>query len=380
LGEVARGIGLMDEVMAGVTSGEASPVVVGIAYCSVIASCQQVFDLRRAQEWTTALDRWCESQPQLVHFRGQCLLNRAELLRLHGAWEDAAAEAMQARERLDQPGGVDPSLGEAIYQTAELHRLRGDYAEAEAAYRSASRLGRSPEPGIALLRLAQGKADVAAATLVRATDEAIGIFARARLLAPLVEAALAIGSTDTARQAADEMRQIASEVGTPLLTAMAERSHGAVLLAEGDARAALAALRTSWAAWQTLDAPYEAARTRVLIGLACRELDDADAALLELDAAADAFRRLGAAPDLKRVEALLDGPAPATSGGLTARELEVLRLVAAGKSNRVVATDLVISDRTVARHLSNIFDKLGVSSRAAATAYAYEHDLIERPA
>ena len=380
LGEVERGIGLMDEVMVGVTSGEASPVIVGIAYCSVISSCQQVFDLRRAQEWTAALDRWCESQPQLVHFRGQCLLNRAELLQLHGAWEDAAAEAMQARERFDQTGGPDPSLGEAIYQAAELHRLRGSYAEAEAAYRSASRLGRSPEPGIALLRLAQGKPEVAVATLVRATDEAIGIFARARLLAPLVEAALAGGSTATARQAADEMRQIATEVGTPLLTAMADRSHGAVLLAEGDPRAALASLRTSWAAWQMLDAPYEAARTRVLIGLACRELDDADAALLELDAAADAFRRLGAAPDHARVERLLDGPAPATPGGLTARELEVLRLVAAGKSNRDVAADLVISDRTVARHLSNIFDKLGVSSRAAATAYAYEHDLIARPA
>ena len=379
LGEVDRGIGYMDEVMVDVTSGEVSPVIVGIAYCSVIAACQQVFDLRRAQEWTTALDRWCATQPQLVHFRGQCQLNRAELMRFHGAWEDAAAEVRLASERLVEPG-ADPTLGEAIYQTAELHRLRGEFSEAEAAYRQASRLGRRPEPGIALLRLAQGQHDVAAATLSRALDEAAGIFSRARLLEPLIEVMLATESPPAARLAADELVQIAADVGAPLLTAIARRAHGAVLLAEGDARAALAALRTAWTAWQALDAPYEAARTRVLIGLACRDLGDIDAAAMELDAAGDAFRRLGAIPDLARVEALSDEPATTSTDVLTVRELEVLRLVAAGKSNRAVAADLVISDRTVARHVSNIFDKLGVSSRAAATAYAYEHGLIARPA
>jgi DNA-binding NarL/FixJ family response regulator len=378
LGEVNRGIGLMDEAMVEVTSGEVSPVIVGIAYCSVIEACHQVFDLRRAQEWTAALDRWCESQPQLVHFRGQCLLNRAELRQFHGAWEDAAAEAQEASERLGQPG-ADASLGEAVYQAAEIHRLRGEFADAEAAYRRASRLGRRPEPGIALLRLAQGQHEVAAATLARATDEATGIFARARLLEPLVEVMLATGSTPAARLAADEMGQIAGEIGAPLLTAMAERANGAVLLAEGDARSALAALRPSWAGWQALEAPYEAARTRVLVGLACRALEDADAAAMELDAAADTFRELGARPDLARVEALRDERAVPSAGGLTAREVEVLRLVAAGKTNREVATDLVISERTVARHVSNIFDKLGVPSRAAATAYAYEHGLIAPP-
>jgi DNA-binding CsgD family transcriptional regulator len=176
------------------------------------------------------------------------------------------------------------------------------------------------------------------------------------------------------------MRQVAGEIGAPLLVAMAGRAEGATLLAEGDPRGALAALRSSWTAWHALDAPYEAARTRVLIGLACRDLADREAAALELDAAADVFRRLGAAPDLARAEALLGEPMAPVAGGLTARELEVLRLVAAGKTNRAVAADLVISDRTVARHLSNIFDKLGVSSRAAATAYAYEHGLIASPA
>ena len=377
LGQIERGIGLMDEVMVEATSGRVSPVIVGIAYCSVIAACHQVFDLRRAQEWTAALDRWCESQPQLVHFRGQCLLNRAELRQFHGLWDDAAAEAREAGERLDVPG-ADSSLGEAIYQAAELHRLRGEFADADAAYRRASQLGRRPEPGIALLRLAQGHAETAAATLARATDEATGIFARARLLGPLVEATLATGSTEAARRAADELLEVAREIGAPLLIALADRAHGAVLLAEGDARTALTALRRSWAAWQALDAPYEAARTRMLLGIACRQLDDRDAAAMELDAAAETFRGLGAYPDLHRVESLVDRP-EVRAGGLTAREAEVLRLVAAGKTNRAVAEQLVISDRTVARHLSNIFDKLGVSSRAAATAWAYEHGVIGPP-
>jgi ATP/maltotriose-dependent transcriptional regulator MalT len=309
-----------------------------------------------------------------VHFRGQCLLNRAEILVLHGAWQEAAREAVRASERLATPE-PDPALAEAVYQVAELHRLRGSFADAEAAYRRASRLGRRPEPGLALLRLAQGRVETAAAAIRRATDEATSRFDRPRLLAPLVEILLAAGSAEVARVAADELDAIANEIGAPLLSAMAQRANGAVLLAEGDARGALAALRASWDAWQELDAPYEAARTRVLIGTACRELGDTEACAMELDAAREVFTMLGALPELDRVDSI--APADTSSpGGLTSRELEVLRLVAAGKTNRAVATDLVISEKTVARHVSNIFDKLGVSSRAAATAYAYEHDLV----
>jgi DNA-binding CsgD family transcriptional regulator len=380
LQQTAGGVGLMDEAMASVTAGEVSPVVAGIVYCSVISSCQEIFDLRRAQEWTAALDRWCASQPQLVQFRGQCLLNRAVLMQFHGAWKDADSVARRATERLAEPE-ADPSLGEAVYRTAELHRLRGEAAQAEAAYRRASQLGRPPEPGMALLRLAQGRVEAAAGAIRRATDEASSIFARPRLLEPLVEITLAAGSIPEARAAADELAGIAADIGAPLLAAMAGRAAGAVRLAEDEPRAALAALRESFAAWRALDAPYEAARTRVLIGIACRALGDEDSASLELDAALEVFDRLGAAPDLARVSALLEEPGTVRSaGGLTGREVEVLRLVAAGKTNRAIAADLAISEKTVARHLSNVFDKLGVSSRAAATAYAYEHDLISRPA
>ena len=376
LGEVDRGIGLMDEVMVDATAGDVSPVIVGIAYCSVIAACHQVFDVRRAQEWTAALDSWCESQPQLVHFRGLCLLNRAELRQFHGAWERAAAETREASERLAE---TDESLAEAMYQTAELHRLRGAFADAEAAYRRASRLGRRPEPGIALMRLAQGRHEVAAATLTRATDEATGIFARARLLEPLIEVLLATGSTSAARLAADEMLQIAGDIGAPLVTAMAERANGAVLLAEGDPRAALAALRPSWTS--------VAGARRAL-----RSRKDACPCRARLPSARRRRRgRAGARRRGRRLPRAWGQPRPRAGRGAArgargaagrwphGREVEVLRLVASGKTNREVAADLVISERTVARHVSNIFDKLGVPSRAAATAYAYQHGLIAPP-
>jgi DNA-binding NarL/FixJ family response regulator len=375
LGGDAEGGELLDEVMVALTSDEVMPLVVGDIYCSVIQGCRESFDLRRAQAWTQSLTRWCDAQPDLVPYRGQCLLHRAEIMALHGAWEDALAEVGRARDGLAARPGLT-SVGEAYSQQADLHRLRGDHAAAEDDYREASRLGYEPQPGLALLRLAQGQVPAAAAAIRRVLDEAQDPSSRARLLPGYVEIMLADGDLAAAREGADELGRLAAELEAPLLRAFASSAQGAILLAERDPRAALAMLRRAWTAWQELSAPHEAACVRALIGLACRELGDDDAGAMELDAARWAFEELGAAPDVARIEALVRPRGSGAAGGLTARELEVLRLVAAGKTNRAIAEDLVLSEKTIARHVANIFAKLGVSSRAAATAFAYENGLV----
>ena len=379
-GRIDEGIAVLDEVMVAATSGEVSATVAGLTYCAVISACHDVFDVRRAQEWSAALTHWCDDQPDLVPYTGWCQVHRAEIMELRGTWAEALDAATLAYERsllsTDQATG-----GAARYLLGDVHRLRGDLELAEEAYREANRLGNEPQPGLALLRLAQGQLDAAASTVRRLLDERADPASRARVLAAYVEIMLACGDLPAAQAAVDELDQVAALFRSPFLAASAAQWAGAVRLADGDAGAALPLLRRGWSGWRNLEVPYEAARCRVGIALACRALGDEDAAQMELDAARWAFAQLAAEQDLARVEALVDPAQPSDAGtppshGLTAREVEVLRLVASGRTNRAIAADLFLSEKTVARHLSNIFTKLGLPSRAAATAFAYQHGLI----
>lgn len=371
---VAEGLELLDEAMVAVASDTLSPHVPGIVYCSVISACHAVYSVRRAHEWTEALTRWCERQPDLVAYTGECRVNRSEILRLHGDWREAAAETEAARERLAR-GGPPAVAAAAEYQRAEGLRLIGEHAAADAAYREAHRLGRQPQPGLALLRLAQGETGAAAQALRRVCRETAQPLKRARVLPALVEVLLTEGSTGEAREAAEELERIAAAFGTRALQAMAAQAAGSVALAEGDAEAALPSLRRAWEAWRELEAPYHVARVRLLLGSACAAVGDDEAARLEFEAARATFDALGATPDGIRAEELMRATSHGPRHGLTPRELEVLRALTSGATNRAIAAELEISERTVDRHVSNIYDKLNVATRSEATAYALRHHL-----
>ncbi|WP_448002883.1 LuxR C-terminal-related transcriptional regulator [Agromyces bauzanensis] len=374
IGDPEAGLMLLDEAMVAVTAGEISPIPSGIVYCGVLQCCRLAFDLRRAHEWTRALDHWCEARPDMVAFSGQCQAQRAALFILHGAWGDALAAAESAKERAAR-GDRDGRFS-AWYQHGEVHRLRGEVDLAESSYERAAQTGYEPQPGLALLRLAQGETKLAQSLIRGAVDRADPA-ERRWMLPAVVEIELAAGDVMAARTVADELDALQRTSTMPMMQAIVDQAEAAVLLDEGDPRAALLRARRAWTRWRELDVPYEAARCRVLAARACRALGDEPSASMELDAARAGFIDLDARHALGATEALTVSEAPGRAGGLTPREMEVLRLVAAGKSNRLIALDLYLSEKTVARHLSNIFAKLDVSSRSAATAYAYRHGMAE---
>jgi DNA-binding CsgD family transcriptional regulator len=377
-GKVSEGLVLLDDAMLSVTSGELSPVVTGVVYCGVIAACQHSYALDRAREWTAALSEWCEAQPQLVMFAGPCLIHRSEIMQLGGAWPEAMDEARRAAARLATTRDVE--AGNAHYQEGELHRLRGALSEAEASYALASDRGRDPQPGLALLRMMQGRVDVAVATMRRVLAEARDALPRTRLLPAYVEIMLAASDLGAARQAADELRALAESLGMEVLGAMASHADGAVRVAEGDARGAIDPLRRAQNVWQRVGAPYLSARVRVVVARAFAALGDHDGAALEQSAAKKVFVELGAAPDLAVVGALASSAGPsskqAPAHDLSVREIEVLRLVASGKTNKIIGRELFVAEKTVDRHVSNIFTKLDVSTRAAATAWAFKNGIV----
>ena len=371
-GETERGLAALDSSMLCASSENVQPAVTGIVYCAAIASSSRVFALERAREWTAALERFCAAQPQLVTFSGTCLVHCSEVHQISGEWSAAAREAERACERVpeDRTHHRGP-LGNALYQQAELKRVAGEFDAAEELYRAASENGREPQPGLLLLRLAQGKKDAALVAIRRVLAAVTSSEQRLPLLPAAVEVTIENGELEEARALVQELEAAAEGRKLDVLSAMALHARGSLALLENDPKGALAPLRSAFEIWQRLGAPYLAARIRVELARACRALDDCDGAELELACAESTFEKLGARHDLAR----LNVGSPARPAGLSARELEVLRLVASGLTNKAIAAELSLSEKTVDRHVSNIFGKLNVSSRAAATAYAYRNGL-----
>jgi DNA-binding CsgD family transcriptional regulator len=370
-GRVAEGLSLLDEAMVAVLSDELNPAWAGNIYCHLMSAAEELGDVRRARDWMAATTQWLAGIPVAVVFTGICRVHRARVQQLSGEWEGALREASRVCQDLEE---LDSGTAAAAhYQIGEIRRLRGDRSGAEAAYERAHALGHDPQPGLALLRLAEGRTDVALRSIQAALLAERAPLSRAPLCAAHVDIALASGRIEDAVTAAEELRSTAAAWNSSGLAMAAHHARGAILLAEGRAADALHVLRQACRGWSEVEAPWNCARVRVLLAAAYRMLGDEDAAVRELDVAAEVFERLGAGPDMRAVDRLRR--ARSLPGGLTPREAQVLELVAAGLTNRSIATQLVVSEKTVARHLSNIFAKLGVSSRTAAASFAHEHGL-----
>jgi DNA-binding CsgD family transcriptional regulator len=372
-GRVADGLVLLDEAMAVTTAGEVSPEIFGNVYCTAIEGCQQIAEFGRVAEWTSALHRWCAALPGLVTFTGQCSVHRGQVLRVRGAWTEALEEFERAVERYRLAQSM-PAAGLAEAERGDVLRLRGDYGAADGAYQRASELGYDPQPGLALLWLATGRPDAAVGAVRRLLAEQPAPVQACGLLPAAVDVLLAVGALDEAGAASRALDDVAVHIATGPVQAAAAYAAGALQLASGDAAGALPYLRKAGQLWARADSPYDVARVRALTGRALAALGDPGSAQAELEAALTTFRSLGARPAADEVAALLAPAGP--PAGLTPREVEVLRLVAAGRSNASVAAELVLSEKTVERHLSNIFAKLDVGSRTSAAAYAFEHGLV----
>jgi DNA-binding CsgD family transcriptional regulator len=374
MGDTANGVGLLDEAMLAITTENVLPLVATTVYCGLIEACHEIFDFRRAREWTEQLTGWYGARPEVRLNRDRCFVYRAHLLKQGGDWTAAIVEAQQA-EGWHAGDSTRLVVGAAHYLCADVHRLRGSWEKAEKTYNLASSCGHDPQPGLALLRLAQGDVDTAMATIRRAVSESPARPDRPALLAAQVEIAVFARDLSAARTAVAELDAIARQLDAPYLHATAAQASASVLVANGDPGEALGPLRRAMSIWQSLEFPYELARCRALLGLACRDVGDEDTARLEIAAARTLCQRLGADVDTAMTRTRTGPAAPATVQ-LTARELDVLRLVATGATNRAIADQLGLSEKTIARHLSNILTKLGLRSRAAATAYAYQQKLM----
>lgn len=385
MGEVEAGLRALDEAMLAAMSDELTPAVAGLLFCSSITACHSAYALDRCREWTEALSTWCGRQSGISMFAGACRVMRSEVMQLQGAWQAAEQEARAALDLAALSRGAVAHAATAIYQLAELQRLRGEHEAAEASYRDAMRHGMDPQPGLSLLRLAQGDAAAAAASISRICASVPDAKQRLRHLPAAVEIHVAAGRFDEARDCALQLRSLAGAIKTEMLAAIADHAQSQVLLADGDANGALEPARRALAIWRRYGTPYLAARLHVQVARACLALGDGASARLELESALEEFRALGARPDLQAAQELwrqCSAPQPGHKGEhpLTAREAQVLALVARGWSNKVIARELSLSGKTIDRHLSNIFSKLGVGSRTAAAMLAVERRLVPAPA
>jgi class 3 adenylate cyclase len=307
-GEVEKGLSLLDEATAAAVSGELQPLATGVVYCVTIDSCQALGDCGRAAEWTDAANRWCD-RLDITGFPGVCRIHRAEILRLRGEWPQAEEQAVQACEELHDYNRWVTAAG--FYEIGEIRRRRGDFAAAEESYRKANELGRDPQPGLALLRLAQGKVDAASTAIKRVlAGETLDPLGRARRLPAEIEIALAAGEIRRAREAAEELERIADRYRlgdrrSPSLEGAVQLARGQIGLAEHDWRGAATALLAARETWDKVGAPYETAQARILLGLVYRGEGDEDGATEELTAAKATFERLGAVLDLQRASELL---------------------------------------------------------------------------